>query len=163
MPVLPDLTNIVLPSIEDLVAIIPFLGFVVLWCGILKLVGKIGPWYQLAQQFHAIGEPMGTTYRFQSLRFGMKAKYNGVITAIVSPRGLYLRPWFMFRIGHPPILIPWQAVTSLKEGQFILPYGRLTIGPPVNVEMTIGSRLLDAIQRSSYWQQRRTRSSNRIE
>ena len=39
---------------------------------------------------------------------------NGVIQAGVAPAGLALRVAWLFQVGHPPLLIPWQALAPIR-------------------------------------------------
>lgn len=43
------------------------------------------------------------------VRYG--TNYNNCLTIGASPAGLYMAMPWLFRIGHPPIFIPWNDVT----------------------------------------------------
>ncbi|GAA4020916.1 hypothetical protein GCM10022409_00570 [Hymenobacter glaciei] len=45
--------------------------------------------------------------------------YNGVIRASVAPAGLALSVVFVFRVGHPPLLIPWLALEPVQTRKFL--------------------------------------------
>ena len=51
------------------------------------------------------------------MRWG--ANYNNCLTIGVDTAGLYLSPLFFFRIGHPPLFIPWTEI-SLRGRRKIL-------------------------------------------
>jgi len=87
-------------------------------CLIIKIVSLFG-WYWLAKQFKiAEQEPTGTALRVQHVRIGL-ASYNGVIKAATSAVGLSLSVAFIFRVGHPPLLIPWSCIGPLEERRFL--------------------------------------------
>ena len=54
---------------------------------------------------------------WQSARVGL-SNYNGALNAVVTAEGLYLRPVRLFAYNHPPVFIPWWAVTGLGQGLF---------------------------------------------
>ena len=45
--------------------------------------------------------------------------YNNVLTIGANREGLYLSVLFIFRLGHPPLFIPWtETAFKEKEGKF---------------------------------------------
>ncbi|MCA8831264.1 hypothetical protein [Hymenobacter pini] len=108
---------------------IPFfpLGFVGFWAAICWVISLNG-WRQLAQHFRAHGEPPAKADSFwmqaASMRevgaVGLGASYRGVLNISCSPAGLGLSVLFLFRVGHPPLLIPWSAIGPVewKQGLF---------------------------------------------
>ena len=89
------------------------IGFVAFWCAICGLI-SLGGWAQLAKDFRAENVTVGSVRAFQSLIIGA-AKYNGALSIGVWPEGLYIRPMAIFRVGHPPLLIPWSAIGTPKQ------------------------------------------------
>ncbi len=45
--------------------------------------------------------------------------YNSVLTIHVSPEGLHLAVMKIFRLGHPPILIPWAEIHQATFRRFL--------------------------------------------
>lgn len=43
-------------------------------------------------------------------------EYNNCLTIGSSSQGLYLAVLFFFRVGHPPLLVPWQDI-SVRMGK----------------------------------------------
>jgi hypothetical protein len=43
--------------------------------------------------------------------------YGGCITAYLGPGGLRLSVWPIFRLMHPPLLIPWDEITSVARSK----------------------------------------------
>ena len=92
-----------------------FIGF---WCLVCKLISFFG-WHQLSTQFEVAPEDMiEPQFRLHHAKLGL-ARYNGVIKAAASASGLSLSVVFLFRIGHPPLLIPWSCIGSLEEQTFL--------------------------------------------
>lgn len=103
-----------------------------IWGGIFLLLSWSGGWSAVARRYRTAGPPAGTRLRLQSARFGW-VDYNGCLTIVVAPDGLYVAALPIFRIGHPPLLIPWSAlsVLAVKEGRW---FGRAKLAidaPPI--------------------------------
>jgi hypothetical protein len=67
-------------------------------------------WRALARRYRTSGEPGGVRFSMQSGRVGV-VDYNRCLTVGVSAEGLYLAMLFFFRVGQPPLLIPWSDLT----------------------------------------------------
>ena len=124
------------------------IGFVAFWCAICGVISLAG-WSQLAPSFRAENiNDVGPLQSFQSMDVG-GARYSGAIVAGAWSAGLYLRVWPIFRVGHPPLLIPWSAIGPLQEQKmwwsqvWICTVTTSRFG---RVKLTIGQRwLADAI------------------
>jgi hypothetical protein len=88
-----------------------FLPFIVFWVVIVKLIARTGGWRALAASYKAAYPFEGTKFRFQSARLRRKMSYNNVLTVGANRDGIYLKMSFIFRIGHPPLFIPWEDVS----------------------------------------------------
>lgn len=93
--------------------------FAFLWAVVLKVISVFGGWAGVAEQYPASARPEGVTYSMRSLRLGLLGRYNNCITATLSRGGIYLIPFGPFRLGHPPILIPWSCVEDVEVRRLI--------------------------------------------
>ncbi len=91
-----------------------FVGFVTLWCVMALVFAHVGGWARLAKRYRAQQRPAGKTFRFQSGKFG-GVNYSGVFTVVVAREGMYLSVMPFFRLGHPPILLPWEAMENFEK------------------------------------------------
>jgi hypothetical protein len=112
--------------------------FIAMWCLAVAIIARVGGWARLAEQYRHDGPFEGRKWRFRSANFGRWTSYGGVLTVGGDRQGLYLAVMPLFRIGHPPLFIPWQDVrrTSRRWHEF---FGTpLEIGrePPVRVTFT---------------------------
>jgi hypothetical protein len=89
------------------------------WCLLCYLVSVITGWGALAGRYPAQTVPRGTTFRLASLGTCRLGGYNNALTAVVSDQGLYFSVFSIFRLGHPPMLIPWEAVAEVTEGKIL--------------------------------------------
>src|SRR6266481_326550 len=91
-----------------LIVLFPFL-FMGMWCAVCMQLATKGGWRRLAESFPARRLPSGRHFFMQGGRVGQVA-YGGSLNIYSSPEGLYLSVLLPFRLGHPPLLIPWDAV-----------------------------------------------------
>ena len=48
----------------------------------------------------------------QSAAMRWLTHYNNVLTVGADSEGLFLVPFFLFRVGHPPLFVPWAEITA---------------------------------------------------
>jgi hypothetical protein len=95
------------------------------------MIGHTSGWCRMHARCGGPPGPVPPGRSFQAGRIG-EAKYNGVLRIAHDPFGLYLSVMFLFRVGHPPLFIPWSAfgpVTVTKE--LWTERVRFTVGHPV--------------------------------
>lgn len=121
----------------------PFL-FVGFWCFVCFILSHLGGWAALGKRFGADRAPIGRVFSGQSAQLRRFCNYNNCLTVIVSEEGFYVRVWPMFRLGHPPLLIPWKELHDPKERR-ILWYRSVTfgIGSPEIGRITISKKVSD--------------------
>jgi hypothetical protein len=91
-----------------------------LWVSITLALAHLGGWRSLAREYRATSGFGGRRFHFQSARLGGWVGYNGSLTAGSDVFGLHLSVWSIFRMGHPPLLIPWQEVSvSIEKHRWI--------------------------------------------
>jgi hypothetical protein len=107
---------------QGLLTIVEVMGIpaflVGMWCVVLLLVSVLSGWSRLASHFPAREPAAGETLRMQSIKVGW-ADYNGCLTIHRTSEGIRLAVWPMFRIGHPPIFIPWEAIHNTRARQIL--------------------------------------------
>jgi Kef-type K+ transport system membrane component KefB len=99
--------------------------FVVLWCFILWLASWVSGWRRLAERFASTFEYGGEVVAFVSARIGI-ANYSGMLILGAGDQGLYLVPIRIYRLFHPPLLIPWTEIVADVHERAVVPRVRLT-------------------------------------
>lgn len=94
----------------------PFL-FIAGWVGGCFLLSLIGGWWSLATEYKLEGDFDGKKLWFRSGRLGMTG-YGACLVLGAGSQGFYLSVLPLFRLGHPPLLIPWQDVEVSEESVF---------------------------------------------
>ncbi|HSH05901.1 MAG TPA: hypothetical protein VLL52_25525 [Anaerolineae bacterium] len=108
-----DLTNF-LP-----ILIVPtfFVVFTTMWCTIVYIIAVLGGWRQLATYYQTDQPFTGQTWSFQGGYMGW-SRYSGVLTTGANATHLYLSVLIFYRPGHPPLLIPWNDITTEEATRF---------------------------------------------
>jgi len=90
------------------------LFFVALWVAICLVIAQVGGWAELARHYRATNPFQGERWRFRSARMRLNGHYNNCLTVGANIQGLYLSTMFLFRVGHPPLFIPWPDISVTK-------------------------------------------------
>jgi len=130
-------------------ALLLFMLLVVLvvgtWC-IGTFLGSVGSgWHALSRRFRAEPESRGKWRVISPFSFSVRlrrwADYSSFIRIANEEDALCLGVVFSYRVGHPPLRIPWTEIkiartTSLWQ-QFVL----LTLGDQERIPMRITERM----------------------
>ena len=88
--------------------------FTILWSGIVYMVSQASGWRHLATKYQT--SPLKEGYYGGVYgRMGI-ANYNGVLRVAFVEQGMYLHVMPLFKIGHPPLLLPWNQLKNWEEG-----------------------------------------------
>jgi hypothetical protein len=115
------------------------------WIALSILTAKLSGWASLASHYRTDAPLDGSRFHFQSvgMRFGMN--YGGCLTVGVNRKGLYLAVWFLFRIGHPPLIIPWCDITMTERKRFFIQQVVFRFDRCPSIPFIIYKRLADKI------------------
>jgi hypothetical protein len=113
---------------ENWLPILIALGFLIVfplfWMSISMLISLCG-WRWLAAQYPEPGPFQGAYRTWKSGMVGL-SRYNHVLHVGADSDGLALRVMFLFRVGHPPLFIPWDDVASAeRRGVFLFRHVQL--------------------------------------
>ena len=129
-----------LPTI--FLALFPFL-FVGMWCGVVLLLSGIGGWGRLAQGFAANRRPNGRRLTTQSGKVG-GVNYNSCLTVHVAEDGLYLSVMVLFRLGHPPLFIPWSSIHNRTVRRFLwIETVKFEVGSPTVATLQLSKKVFE--------------------
>ena len=107
-----------------------FLPFIV---GMFALVSYflswVGGWRRLARDYRLERSGGFPSRPFVSGVMGW-VNYRGCLTVGGDARGLYLAVLLPFRVGHPPLCIPWSDVHDrVREKWFFAHWDTMSVGP----------------------------------
>lgn len=96
-----------------------FLLFIGLfWFGGVGLMSLAGGWHRLASRFRAPSRTEGERFRFATvyIRSGrLPVSYVNCLFVTVSPAGVRLSVLSLLRFLHPPLFVPWSAVSTVQS------------------------------------------------
>ena len=107
----------------------PFL-FVCSRVFITYTISKFG-WSSLASKYKFtqpfVGTRVGTICMYVNL-----ISYRNALILEYNNEGLYIKPIILFRLFHPPILIPWTEIMGVRDkGVLFFTMKQLIIGDPI--------------------------------
>lgn len=104
------------------------------WCLLIALISLVGGWHALAKSyrkeettFRIADSSDGERFRWASLSMGpplFPTNYGNCVTVFVGERGIGVRVMPLFRVLHPPLLIPWNAIEKCELDRIFLVYWR---------------------------------------
>jgi hypothetical protein len=89
-----------------------------LWAGVGFMISLIGGWFELGRTSRTSQPFHGQIWRFQDAQFRLIGGYHNILSVGANEEGLYLSVFFPFRVGHPPLFIPWQDI-SVRPGRYL--------------------------------------------
>jgi len=139
--------------VSDLLHLWPALFVLCIWILVPFIIVRVGGWSLLAKVYLAQGSDTldGERWRFQSIQMRWATNYNNCVTVRTNALGLGFSVLSLFRLGHPPLLIPWSDITvhKVKRSRFFpsLIEFRFRLAPSIPIR--VNNKLFSKIQASS--------------
>src|SRR5579872_6088914 len=118
--------------------------FAGLWMGIGLLLSWIGGWQALAGRYRATQPFTGERFWMKSAAMG-SVGYRNSVNLGADSSGLYLAVFPLFRVGHPPLFIPWSDISFSEERRWLLKGVRLQFREAPVVSLLIPTPLATRI------------------
>ena len=119
--------------------------FIGLWALIGLLISFLSGWWVLASRFSTTEQPFGDVKTAGPLFYGVYLRfwthYSSVVRITAAHDALYLSVLFLFRIGHPPLRIPWNEIRFTATTYFFRRYMVLTLGTTEQIPLRISQRM----------------------
>lgn len=117
-----------------------FLYVMMMWVPAQMLLGRVAGWSDLAKHYHAYGPAPAKRQWVISGVVGALHYRNTLVIAIHAD-GLYVAQFPLFRPGHPPLFIPWDAIYSAHQE----PDNQRTITLTIDTDQSIGITLPSSV------------------
>jgi hypothetical protein len=118
--------------------------FVAFWCAVLVLISALIGWRALAARFRSDSAPCGDLRTagpwFATVYMRGWTHYSGVIRMTAAGDALYLSVLMPFRVGHPPLRIPWDEIAFTRTRRFLQNFVALTLGTQERIPFRISER-----------------------
>jgi hypothetical protein len=119
---------------------------VVAFFALSRLFARGSGWSELANVYPASRQPEGLTYTHQHSRVG-SVRYRNCSTIGISAAGLYLAVTAPFLSNHPPLLVPWSAITGIQQTRlYWLSAVQLSIGEPQIATLTVLKHIFEPMR-----------------
>jgi len=86
--------------------------FIALWICVCQLISTAGGWRILSRDYRAAASFDGKKLWFKSAGMRRWTNYNNCLVVGANKYGLYLAVLPIFRVGHPPLFIPWTEIST---------------------------------------------------
>lgn len=117
--------------------VVVFAYVILLWMGIIWLVGRISGWARLAESYRAQLPTSGQHWSFQTAYMRFWSHYGSCLTFAADPHGLGISIFLLLRIGHPSLFIPWDEISVRPVKFLFISYIELTFrNAPIPVRIT---------------------------
>lgn len=134
------------PLIFGIVVLGNLLLILVAFAVLTRVFSATSGWRRLADLYSASYQPEGTTFRHQHMRMGV-VRYRNCATITVTAEGMHLAVSAPVIGQHPPLLIPWSAVSGVRATRlYWLGARQLDIGRPVVASVVVLSKVYDAMK-----------------
>ncbi|MBI4393355.1 MAG: hypothetical protein HY556_06120 [Euryarchaeota archaeon] len=120
--------------------------FLAVWVGLGVLVSHVGGWASLARVYGMTSGFTGERWMFQSARMRYWTNYGNCLTVGAGYEGFYVSILFLFRIGHPPLFIPWREISVSRKKLLGWEIVELRLGRELAIPFHITSRLAERLQ-----------------
>ena len=86
-----------------------------MWVGVCYIISRIGGWTELGTIYRTTNPFPPTRYYFVSAVMRASVNYGSCLTVSADLEGIYLKTFFLFRVFHPPLFIPWGDLDYMEE------------------------------------------------
>ena len=125
-----------------LIVVAWLLFFLALWSGIVMSMSLLGGWHRLAKTYAVAEVPAGGRAWISGM-VGI-ARYNRTLTVATDANGFHLNVRRIFRIGHPPLFIPWSDIRNPQRSSFLArEYIAFDVGTPPIARIKLQAIALD--------------------
>jgi len=118
---------------------------IALWCAVCFFISFLTGWFALSRRFRKQSEPYGDVRSAGPFLYTVYMRfwshYSSVIRLVAAEDALYASVLPPFRIGHPPLRIPWDEIQFSRTKYLWLNLIQLTLGNEEKIPMRISLRL----------------------
>jgi hypothetical protein len=126
------------------------LFFVAMWVVTLKMISTMSGWGALAKRFRDHTRSYKYLWLFQSARMRFYAGYGSCVNIGADESGLRLAVFAVFRMGHPPLRIPWDEISvKAREYGILFKKRELLLGQQEAIPFRISKSLANKVQQAA--------------
>ena len=122
-----------------------FPAFILLWVGVILLLSWLSGWNALGKHYREVTPFEGERLQMVSGRLRNGVNYRAVLTMGANSEGISLTVFFPFRIGHPPLFIPWSEISISKEKLFFMDAVGLRFSAEPTIKLILMPKVVDQL------------------
>jgi hypothetical protein len=111
------------------------------WCLMPYGLALVGGWRRLARRFRAQTPFLGRKWARQTGSLGVFGVYTNTLTIGADSNGLFMVPWLLYSLWHPPLFIPWSEISFERKRFLFMNYLELRLGRSEQVTLTVRAQL----------------------
>ena len=111
--------------------------FVAIWLAVTLLLSLMSGWARLAKIYPARAKFEAEQWHFVSGQLRNFVSYRNCLTVGANADGMHLSILLPFRVGHPPLFIPWSDIAVAEDRLFFTKVGRFTFRRAPEVKVVI--------------------------
>jgi hypothetical protein len=134
------------PWIDTHPLLFGLLDFSFLYITVSIVISYVRGWASLSKRFRFRGQFSGNRWRWQSGHMRWIAAYGNCLTVGANINGLYLATSPLFRLAHPPLLIPWNEVAHSKRRMLFFPMVRFELGREIAIPFWVRETLAERLK-----------------
>ena len=123
--------------------------FIVMWFLVSYTISRITGWARLAEKYRTRSKPETKLMQAVQVYWGSILMAGNIYTLGSTSKGMFLGVLFPFRLGHPPLLIPWHEIKAKKVDRFLMMRIQLSFGNGLSRPFEINGKVAEKIKAGS--------------
>lgn len=116
------------------------------WLAISYLTAFMSGWHKLGECFRCEREFTGERWVRQSAGMRWATRYSGILTIGANQEGLYLATQPFFRMGHPPLFVPWSEIAASDKKLWMMAGTQFVVGRETQIPIWVYAKLAAKIR-----------------
>ena len=116
----------------------------------LFILSHFSGWWEISGRYPSRPFKIKEKWYMRSMWMGSLFTYENCVTVKATDQGLCLSLIIIFRIGHPPFLIPWEEIHITKYKGWFTTFAKLTLRQvphiPLYIRKDLALEINDHIQ-----------------
>ncbi len=131
--------------------------FIGMWVLISYTLSAMGGWKGFANCYSENDTFVGEKWYMQSIKVGL-VNYGSCVTLGANMQSLYMAVLLPFRLGHPPLSIPYSDIEGIEAKGLVFSYVDLKFAQGSTSKVRLSKKQADRLEKSSgeTWKYERT-------
>ncbi|MGI9627569.1 MAG: hypothetical protein ACR2QM_12085 [Longimicrobiales bacterium] len=123
--------------------------FITIWIAVSLILSFVGGWRALAREYRAPHPVPDGAWVERRVLFSGSARYKNVLRLRANDAGIFISVAPMFRIGHPPLFLPWEDLFTMPSGSAPAGYTEIRFRRVSSPRMLVSDSTLQRLDESA--------------